>query len=84
MGRMIISGVALAATPLTAGYALLTMKRIFFGKLPDNLKDIRDPSLYITLPLILLAALTVILGIYPALVTERLVPLIQSAFGGIS
>jgi len=84
MGRMIISGVALAATPLTAGYALLTMKRIFFGKLPDNLKDIHDPSLYITLPLIFLAALTVILGIYPALVTERLVPLIQSAFGGIS
>lgn len=81
VAKMAITGMGLAATPLTAGYALLTMKRVFFGKLPENLKAVKDPSIHITFPLLFLAFVTVLLGIYPTLVTARLIPLLQLAFG---
>ena len=75
--RLIITGLALATTPLTAGYALWTMRRVFFGKLPPNLANVKDPSATITIPLLFLAALSIILGIYPDLVVQRLIPLLS-------
>ena len=73
-GKMIITGIALATTALTAGYALWTMKRVFFGNLPKNLENVKEGGLMVTGPLIFLVILTIILGIYPSLVTERLIP----------
>ncbi|MBM3897312.1 MAG: NADH-quinone oxidoreductase subunit M [Thaumarchaeota archaeon] len=75
--RLIITGLALATTPLTAGYTLWTMKRVFFGKLPPNLANVKDPSAAITIPLLFLAALSMVLGIYPDLIVQRLMPLLS-------
>lgn len=74
--KLIITALALTTTPITAGYAMWTMRRVFFGKTPENLSNVKDPPATITIPLLFLAALSIILGIYPNLVTERLLPLL--------
>ncbi|MAH21893.1 MAG: formate hydrogenlyase [Thaumarchaeota archaeon] len=79
--HLAIAILALVATPLTAGYALLTMKRVFFGKLPDHLSSVREASPIITGPLLFLASLSVILGIYPSIVNDRIVPLLWMVLG---
>ena len=81
--KLIITIIALAATPLTAGYALLTIRKVFFGPTPPQFENVTDPSLYMTIPLLFLSALTIIIGIYPALITERLIPILIT-IGGIS
>jgi NADH-quinone oxidoreductase subunit M len=40
-------------------------KRIFFGKLPEYLHDVKDSNRYITVTMAVLAALTLIIGVYP-------------------
>ena len=77
--KLIISALALSTTPITAGYALWTMRRVFFGKLPENLASVKEPSAMVTIPLLFLAAISIILGIYPSLVVERLIPLLDGA-----
>jgi NADH-quinone oxidoreductase subunit M len=42
-------------------------KRIFFGKIPEHLAHVRDPNWYITATMGVLAALTLIIGVYPDL-----------------
>jgi len=81
--KLIIAALALAVTPITAGYALLTMRKVFFGKLPKDFENIKDPSLLMTIPLLFLCALTLLIGIFPSVITDGLIPLLQSAFGGM-
>ena len=81
--KLIIAALALAVTPITAGYALLTMRKVFFGKLPKEFENIKDPSLLMTIPLLFLCALTILLGVFPSVITDGLIPLLQSAFGGM-
>ena len=78
--RLILTGVALLSSTLTAGYALLTMKRVFFGKLPDNLSHIKENDLCLLIPIIFLVILTIFLGIYPNIVLDRLIPTISEIF----
>ena len=82
--KLILTAVALAGTPITAGYALLTIRKVFFGELPPEFKNIKDPSYHITIPLLFLSALTLIIGVYPSVITDNLVPLLRDIFGGIS
>ena len=76
--KLVITIIALAATPITAGYALWTMKRVFFGPTPENLKDVKEAPLTITIPLLFLAFLGLLLGIYPSLINDRLIPAMES------
>lgn len=80
--KLVISGLALLATPLTAGYSLWSMKRIFFGRLPENLRDVREAPLMVTIPLLILAAVGLLIGVYPTLFTERLFPAVKTLLGG--
>ncbi|MBI4257584.1 MAG: formate hydrogenlyase, partial [Thaumarchaeota archaeon] len=73
-----IAVIALASTALTAGYSLWTVKRIFFGSLPDELKDVKEAGPTVTIPLLFLAAVTLLLGILPGYVTDWIVPLVSS------
>jgi NADH:ubiquinone oxidoreductase subunit 4 (subunit M) len=66
-------------TVLTIGYSLWTVRRIFFGPLPERLKEVKEPSLVMTVPLLVFAILAVIIGIYPKLVTDYLLPFLGSA-----
>lgn len=70
--RIIIFALGLVATLLTAGYILWMYKRIFFGKIPEKLIHVKDSNRYITATMAFLAAMTLIVGVYP---DEFLVPI---------
>jgi proton-translocating NADH-quinone oxidoreductase chain M len=63
--RVVVFALGLVATLLTAGYILWMYKRIFFGKIPEKLIHIRDSNRYITATMAFLAAMTLIVGVYP-------------------
>jgi len=69
---LIITFLAVLSTIVTASYALWTMKRVFFGELPQTLTTIKEGSAYMLGPIIFLAALTVLLGVLPGLVDSPL------------
>ena len=69
---LVLSVLAVVATIITAAYALWAMKRIFFGKLPEQLSNVKEASPYLLAPIIFLAALTILLGIIPSLVDNPL------------
>jgi len=63
--RVVVFALGLVATLLTAGYILWMYKRIFFGKIPEKLIHVRDSNRYITATMAFLAAMTLIVGVYP-------------------
>lgn len=69
---LVLTSLAVVATIVTAAYALWAMKRIFFGRLPDNLSGVKEPSALMLAPIIFLAALTILFGIMPSLVDNPL------------
>ena len=69
----------LAAILLTVAYSFGAARRIFFGPLPPALEraDIRDPAWTMTVPLLAVAALSIVLGVYPRLVMDLLHAVLQ-------
>jgi NADH:ubiquinone oxidoreductase subunit 4 (subunit M) len=55
------------------------MRRIFFGPLPEHLKEVKEAPLIMTVPLLVFAIIVVIIGIYPKLVTDNLLPYFAQA-----
>lgn len=67
-------GVAAALiTTLTVAYAVWALKRIFFGSLSPEVEHVKDPPFTALGPLLLLAIISLVLGIYPE-------PLIKFAY----
>jgi len=64
---------------LTVGYSLWTVRRIFFGPLPENLKEVKEAPWTMTVPLLVFALFSVIIGIYPKFVTDFLLPFMSEA-----
>jgi len=77
--QLIVAVVAIIMTVLTVGYSLWTVRRIFFGPLPERLKEVKEAPLIMTVPLLVFAFLAVIIGIYPRLVTDYLMPFFAQA-----
>ncbi|MGD8544847.1 MAG: NADH-quinone oxidoreductase subunit M [Candidatus Bathyarchaeota archaeon] len=63
---------AVLSTAITAGYYLWFAWRVFFGETPENLNDVTEGPFTLLIPLIILATLTVLLGVLPGLVLEYL------------
>jgi len=63
--KVIVAIGAIVSTALTAGYTLWTMKRIFFGSLPAEMAQVAEAPSTMTVPLIVLAATVIFLGILP-------------------
>jgi proton-translocating NADH-quinone oxidoreductase chain M len=63
--RVIAFALGILATLLSTAYILWMYKRIFFGKIPQRLVRVRDSNRYITATMAVLAAMTLIIGIYP-------------------
>ncbi len=61
---------AVAASALTAAYILWFVKRVFFGETPADLENITDSPWSMRLPMILLTALIVIIGLWPMIVVN--------------
>ena len=82
MLRIGLSILGVISTALTAGYSLWAVKRIFFGKLPNELNNVTEPPMTVTGPLLALAVVSVVLGIFPDLVERMLLPAVKAIVGG--
>jgi len=79
MDKLIVALAAIIMTVLTVGYSLWTVRRIFFGPLPDHLKEVKEAPPLMIAPLLVFAILSIVIGIYPKLVTDYLLPFFASA-----
>ena len=70
---IVISVISILMTVITLGYSLWTIWRIFFGPLPDHLKEVKEAPPIMTVPPLVLAVASLILGIFPGFVTDFLV-----------
>ena len=68
------------ATLLTLGYEFRAVWKIFYGKLPKKLEDVKSVPLEMAIPLLALGALTIIFGIWPALITNPIEVFIEHLF----
>jgi NADH-quinone oxidoreductase subunit M len=82
MLRIALAFLGVVSTAITAGYSLWAVKRIFFGKLPDELSGVNEAPLTITLPLLVLSAISVIIGIFPDIIEGLLLPTVKAILGG--
>jgi len=80
VNMLIIAVASIIMTVLTVGYSLWTVRRIFFGPLPEHLREVKEAPPIMTIPLLILAICSVIIGIYPKLITDYLFPAVQSLF----
>lgn len=71
---LVVAILGVAAILLTVGYTFWNVKKVFFGPLSANLSnhEIKDPPLTMSIPLLLIAAVSIILGIYPKLIMDML------------
>jgi NADH-quinone oxidoreductase subunit M len=85
--KILIMIVAIIATALTFAYALWSIRRMLFGQLPSQLNGVKEASPGLLAPLMVLALISIALGLYPAIFTEELSSTIteelQRAIAGI-
>jgi len=79
--RAVTFGLGLVATALTMSYMLWMLKRVFFGKTPEHLEHVKEGSWYMTAPMMILAGFTVVLGIYPDIFFEQIIPYFNGVLG---
>ena len=78
--RVVLFGFGILTTVLTSAYILWMYKRIFFGKIPERLVNVKDSSAYITATMAALAGLTLILGVYPDPILNPITNYVESVF----
>jgi formate hydrogenlyase subunit 3/multisubunit Na+/H+ antiporter MnhD subunit len=59
-------------------------KKIFFGIVPETLKNVRDSSRYVIVTMGILAAFTLILGLYPDLFYSPIINYVDNLYGNSS
>jgi len=79
--RAITFGLGLVATVLTMSYILWMLKRVFFGKLPEHLSNVKEGSWYMTAPMMVLAGFTIVIGIYPDIFLDKIIPYMSGVLG---
>lgn len=79
--RAVTFGLGLVATALTMSYMLWMLKRIFFGKTPEHLENVKEGSWYMTAPMMVLAGFTVVLGIYPDIFLKGIMGYMSGVLG---
>ena len=74
----------LIATLFTVAYTFWPVKRIFFGPLASGLEGIKEAPLTMTLPLLGIVIASILIGIYPDLISKFLTGFVNTvASGGI-
>ncbi len=79
--RAVSFGLGLVATALTMSYMLWMLKRVFFGKTPEHLENVKEGSWYMTAPMMVLAGFTIVLGIYPDIFLKTIIPYMSGVLG---
>ena len=82
--RVTAFGIGILATVLSSAYILWMYKRVFFGKISEEHIHVRDSSKYITVTMAVLAAITLIIGVYPDLFLNPIIGYIQGIFSDTS
>ncbi len=80
--RTTMFALGILATVLSSAYILWMFKRIFFGKIPEELAHVKDSNRYITATMGVLAAMTLIIGVYPDLFLAPINDYIGGMFEG--
>ncbi|NOJ27776.1 MAG: formate hydrogenlyase, partial [Nitrososphaera sp.] len=80
--RTAMFGFGIMATILSSAYILWMFKRIFFGKMPENLAHVKDSNRYITVTMATFAALSLAIGIYPDVFLNPISQYIDGMFAG--
>jgi NADH-quinone oxidoreductase subunit M len=78
--KAISFALAITATILTSAYILWMYKRIFYGVVPETLKNVHDSSMYILVTMGILASLTLVLGLYPDLFYKPIIGYVESLY----
>ena len=79
--RAVTFGLGLVATALTMSYMLWMLKRVFFGKTPEHLEKVKEGSWYMTAPMMVLAGFTIVVGIYPDIFLQTIIPYMNGVLG---
>jgi len=66
--RLVVTIIAVLTAILTAGYALWTVRRMFYGEVNEVTKEAHEPSAVMLIPLIVLTVLTIVFGVYPSII----------------
>ena len=82
--RVAAFGIGILATVLSSAYILWMYKRVFFGKISEEYIHVRDSSKYITVTMAVLAAITLIIGVYPDIFLNPIIGYIQGIFSDTS
>ena len=84
-GKGLITIFAVLSTVITAGYYLWFAWRVFFGSIPKRLNRVKEAPFSLRAPVIILATVSVLLGVLPGLVLEYIAPAaeyLSSLIGG--
>ena len=68
--RALVTAIAIVGSALTAGYGLWTIRRVFFGQPNEETAKAREGPAVMVAPIMILAALAIVLGVYPTVITE--------------
>ena len=79
--RMVSFALGLIATVITMAYSLWMIKRVFLGKLPQHLENTKEANWYVTGPMMVLAGFTIVIGIYPDIFFNQIVPFMKGLVG---
>lgn len=64
------TAIAVFSIVLTAGYILWMIQRVLFGPMESKHADVSDASLVEAVPIVILLVAIVVVGLYPALITD--------------
>jgi len=64
------TAIAVFSIVLTAGYILWMIQRVLFGPMESKHANVSDASLVESVPIVILLAAVLVIGIYPALITD--------------
>ncbi len=67
-----VAVIGIFATFLTAVYTFWPAVRMFFGELPPSLENVKEAPISMIAPLFVLAGISLVLGIFPELITHFL------------
>ncbi len=67
---LILSILAVSSSILSAGYMLRFLWRVFLGPHPNELENVTETSRWMLLPMVALAVLVVIFGVFPGLALD--------------
>jgi NADH-quinone oxidoreductase subunit M len=69
---LLVAMLGLVATLFTVAYTFWPVKKIFFGPLASGLEGVKEAPLTMTLPLLAVVVVSILIGIYPDLVSKFL------------